>query len=311
MFKKWLLVLFAVLTFSLTHMLPAMAADDTNSTPSTGPYSYFRIVKLVAGETQAEVNFKPAVMEQAAYMKQGRILVPLRFIGESLGATFSWNNDKKRATFSLDGSKLVVTIGSKVAYINNEMVTLDVPAELKNGRTFVPIRFVGESFGAHVDYEPDTKIVLVRYSDMSGWKTYTTPKCNLQFLYPPDWTATAINDGYAVEFTSPVGSVMKTSMTSSIISKVYSDLKSENEKEGLTFDGEEFNTPGKIEGGFKLDYSYLEPSKRGLMQKIIYVDPMETGAFVADMLISRDNVYMDNTVMLDIAYSERLQTYIY
>jgi hypothetical protein len=302
MFKKGLLVLFAVLAFSLTQMVPAMAADDANSAGSTSAYSYFKSVKLIIGETQAEVNYEPAVMEQAAYMKQGRTLVPLRFVGESLGATFNWDNNTKQVTFNLGGSKLVVTVGSKVAYVDGKMTTLDVPAELKSGRTFVPIRFVGESFGAHVNYDAETKTVDVRYSDMTGWKTFVTPKTDLQFLYPPDWTATAIEDGYIAKFTSPKGSVMVAYITSAPVSKVYADIKSENEKDGIKLDNELFDTPGSIEDGFELDFSYFDTQKNGLMCNPIYVDPMDTGSFIADMSILERDIEIDSTVMLDIAY---------
>ena len=45
-------------------------------------------------------------------------------------------------------------IGSKTAKINGESCTLDVPPQIVNGRTMVPFRFIGEAFGAEVDYSP-------------------------------------------------------------------------------------------------------------------------------------------------------------
>lgn len=44
-------------------------------------------------------------------------------------------------------------IGSTKAIINNK-VNLDAPPEIKDGRTFVPIRFVSEALGSYfIDWE--------------------------------------------------------------------------------------------------------------------------------------------------------------
>ena len=38
---------------------------------------------------------------------------------------------------------------------------LDVPAEITNGRTFVPVRFFGEALGMNVDWDGYTKTVII------------------------------------------------------------------------------------------------------------------------------------------------------
>jgi hypothetical protein len=50
---------------------------------------------------------------------------------------------------------IVLTIGSKNAYVNNALVVLDVPPFIDSGRTFVPFRFTGESLGAEVGFTKD------------------------------------------------------------------------------------------------------------------------------------------------------------
>lgn len=56
---------------------------------------------------------------------------------------------------------LVLTIGSKQAKINGKVVTNDVAPVLRNDRTMMPIRFVAESLGAKVEWDPDFRIVTV------------------------------------------------------------------------------------------------------------------------------------------------------
>ena len=52
-------------------------------------------------------------------------------------------------------------IGSTKAIINNKVVNLDAPPEIKDGRTFVPIRFVSEALGATVDWNEKTRTVMI------------------------------------------------------------------------------------------------------------------------------------------------------
>ncbi|MDD4530301.1 MAG: copper amine oxidase N-terminal domain-containing protein, partial [Candidatus Gracilibacteria bacterium] len=51
---------------------------------------------------------------------------------------------------------------------NGEEIKLDVPPQIINGRTLVPIRFVGEAFGADVKWDGDNRILTIttaKYSD--------------------------------------------------------------------------------------------------------------------------------------------------
>jgi len=49
-------------------------------------------VELTVGSRQARVNNTPQLLDVPAYAVNGRTLVPLRFISESLGATVQWND---------------------------------------------------------------------------------------------------------------------------------------------------------------------------------------------------------------------------
>jgi len=52
-------------------------------------------------------------------------------------------------------------IGNPTAMVNGDVVVLDVPPELVNNRTFVPIRFIAETFGAKVEWVyPEKKVII-------------------------------------------------------------------------------------------------------------------------------------------------------
>lgn len=55
--------------------------------------------------------------------------------------------------------------GNNAALVNEKTTVLDVPAEVFKGRTLVPIRFVAETFGCKVDWEPNEKLVTIKFKN--------------------------------------------------------------------------------------------------------------------------------------------------
>jgi outer membrane protein assembly factor BamB len=52
---------------------------------------------------------------------------------------------------------IILQIGNKTAEVNGELFTLDVPPVIMVGSTLVPLRFIGEAFGAEIEWEPKTR----------------------------------------------------------------------------------------------------------------------------------------------------------
>ncbi len=96
----------------------------------------------------------------------GRLLVPLRAIFESLGATVDFSGGVVRA--QRGPTQLQLQIGSTQATVNGQNRTLDVPAQAIFGRTFVPLRFVGEALGAGVNFNTATQTVTISSPDGVG-----------------------------------------------------------------------------------------------------------------------------------------------
>ncbi|GAA0352524.1 copper amine oxidase N-terminal domain-containing protein [Bacillus horti] len=103
-------------------------------------------------------------------IKEGRMLVPLRTLS-SLGLTYQWDNTAKRATIQNAGGDIIrVTASQRTAYKNNAAVTLDVPAQIMNGRIMVPVRFVSEQLGLSVQFENTRGLVFVSSPNYTGPK---------------------------------------------------------------------------------------------------------------------------------------------
>lgn len=95
----------------------------------------------------------------SAMNKEGKVLVPLRAIFESLNATVDYDSTTKTITGNQKGKTIILRINDKVASVNGEKIMLDVPATLVNGSVLVPVRFIGESLGATVDWHNNTVLI--------------------------------------------------------------------------------------------------------------------------------------------------------
>ena len=95
------------------------------------------------------------------YVKDGRTLAPMRAILEALGMNVSWDGATQTATAVKANINISISINSNIAVVNGEQQTLDVPAEITNGRTFVPVRFFAEALNMDVDWDAYTKTVII------------------------------------------------------------------------------------------------------------------------------------------------------
>jgi len=108
------------------------------------------------------VNDHPVQFDgQAPVEQSGRVLVPLRGVLEKIGAYVEYNEQTHSVTAYRGSTHIALTIGSTQARVGDHDVTLDVPAQVMNGSTMVPLRFVAESLGARVSFHPDSDTVAI------------------------------------------------------------------------------------------------------------------------------------------------------
>lgn len=89
-------------------------------------------------------------------IKQGRTLIPVRAIAESMGALVSYNSELQTVTIVKDDRTIEFNLSDSTVYVNNEKIEIDVPAEIINNRTLVPMRFIAENFGMNVEWNNET-----------------------------------------------------------------------------------------------------------------------------------------------------------
>lgn len=102
----------------------------------------------------------------APYISEDRTMVPVRVISENLGKVVTWNNDDKKVTIKDEkGNEFSLVINEKfMEDISSNVyrkIELDVPAVIKDDRTFVPIRAIAEAFGEKVYWDNDKRVVVI------------------------------------------------------------------------------------------------------------------------------------------------------
>lgn len=107
------------------------------------------------------VNGAPVIFDQLPIICQGRAMVPMRAIFQALGAEVDWEVGQQKVTATKDETTIIVKIGETQATVNGGEKTLDVPAQIINNRTLVPVRFISESLGADVDWVIKSQTVMI------------------------------------------------------------------------------------------------------------------------------------------------------
>ena len=132
------------------------------------------LLASAAGAVNLYVDMNLIHTDTPPTIVEGRTLVPVRAIFEAIGATVEWDGATSTATGVRGDTTVIIQIDNTTAYVNGEARTLDVPAQLINGRTMVPARFISEAMGCDVTWDAKTETAAVAYQ-LKGVGLYATP----------------------------------------------------------------------------------------------------------------------------------------
>ena len=110
--------------------------------------------------------------DQGPIIVDGRTLVPVRGVFEALGWEANWDSDTSTALISRGHISISITIGELQFGVlvydldsphpgHGAIHILDVPAQLIGGRTMLPLRAVLESVGYSLEWDGETRTVLI------------------------------------------------------------------------------------------------------------------------------------------------------
>lgn len=145
-------------------------------------------VKVTINEKTILIDGKTIDMDVAPYIQPSSdsTMVPLRFVATALlgvdanSEKISWDDNSKTVTIyqgTGTNQKIIqLQAGSNIMTIDGTKVAMEngVVAEIKEGRTFVPFRAIGQALGVRVDWDADTRTAIYNQKSATATTTQTT-----------------------------------------------------------------------------------------------------------------------------------------
>ncbi len=131
------------------------------------------VLKLKVGSNIAYINSRKVSLDVTPFIdsESNRTLVPVRFISEAFGAKVEWDPKERKVSIKKGPSEhhdpvlIELWIGSKKTSVNLKSVVIDVaPKIVPPGRTVVPLRFIAETLGSTVKWNPITREITMIYN---------------------------------------------------------------------------------------------------------------------------------------------------
>jgi hypothetical protein len=85
-----------------------------------------------------------------------------------MGANVDWNSQDQMVMANRGNTRVELRINNNEAYVNGKAVPVQYPAQIVDGSTMVPIRFISESLGAYVDWDETASTVNISTNGTSG-----------------------------------------------------------------------------------------------------------------------------------------------
>jgi hypothetical protein len=120
------------------------------------------------GKSTFTADCASQALDSPPVIKNGQTLVPIRAIIEVLGGTVGWDATARKAMVTLGSKSIALWIGKSAATVNGISIPIDsantsVVPEIISGRTMLPLRFVTESLGATLGWDPNTQTITITY----------------------------------------------------------------------------------------------------------------------------------------------------
>lgn len=119
-------------------------------------------------EVEVYIDGQALQFEQKPIIQEGTTLVPFRILFEALGFTVAWNDAERQAFGAKEGLLIALKIDSATASVNGAETPLAVPAQIVNGNTMIPLRFVSENSGYAVSYTNEAGVMTIDIRSEAG-----------------------------------------------------------------------------------------------------------------------------------------------
>lgn len=118
-------------------------------------------VLLTIDSVSAISGTERVTLDSPALIRDNFTLTPARFVAESVGADVQWVAQERKVIITKGDTIIELIIDNKLAKVNGQEVELDASPCIINDFTYTPARFVAETLGCTVEWEPEHKTVII------------------------------------------------------------------------------------------------------------------------------------------------------
>ena len=137
------------------------ASYDGFETTLALKFADLETIKLTLDSKTLWINDEPLEMDIAPSIVNNRTIVPISFIANALNCMVDWDGDLHTAYVAYDDTLVEIIISAPELYVNGEVVAIDTPAEIMEGRTMVPLRAVADGLGLEVYYDDVAREITI------------------------------------------------------------------------------------------------------------------------------------------------------
>ncbi len=116
---------------------------------------------------KSEINgvANETTLDVAPFIKNSNTMIPLRGLLEAMGASIEWNGDNQSIKIVKESITIDMQIRNILVYVSNIKGTVRYSFRtapiIKDGRTFIPLRFISENLGYNVAWDGDTRTITI------------------------------------------------------------------------------------------------------------------------------------------------------
>ncbi len=126
-------------------------------------------VSVFADNITVKINGDEVIFDdQTPEIVDGRTLVPLRGVFDSMGFDVSWDESTRSAKISNSLNDITMTENIKRVTANARTIEIDVAPQIMGGRLMIPLRAVAESINADVEWNESDRTVSIYYVKADG-----------------------------------------------------------------------------------------------------------------------------------------------
>ncbi len=103
--------------------------------------------------------------DMPAVIIEDRVMLPMRQVAQELGCDVVWNEEMQEIYLTNPNDVIVFHVGRNTGYQNGKEFTMDVPAQIINNRTMLPVRALANALHKNITWDEPTRTVSIHTQD--------------------------------------------------------------------------------------------------------------------------------------------------